>query len=31
LTLNQLAEAQRRASAWAPIANWGVAPLPARN
>jgi TPR repeat protein len=30
LTLNQLAEAQRRASAWAPIANWGLAPLSAR-
>ncbi len=30
LTLDQLAEAQRRASAWAPIAGWGSAPLAAR-
>ena len=30
LTLDQLAEAQRRAAAWAPIANWGPTPLAAR-
>jgi uncharacterized protein len=30
LTLNQLAEAQRRASAWAPIASWGPVPFAAR-
>jgi len=30
LTLNQLAEAQRRASAWVPIASGGVGPLSAR-
>ena len=30
LTLNQLAEAQRRASAWAPIASLSSGPLPAR-
>jgi TPR repeat protein len=30
LTLNQLAEAQRRASAWAPIASLSLGPLPAR-
>jgi uncharacterized protein len=30
LTLDQLAETQRRASAWAPIASWGPAPLAAR-
>ena len=30
LTLNQVAEAQRRASAWAPIASLNMGPLPAR-
>jgi uncharacterized protein len=30
LTLNQVAEAQRRASAWAPIASLSFGPLPAR-
>ena len=30
LTLNQVAEAQRRASAWAPIASLSMGPLPAR-
>ena len=30
LTLNQLAELQRRASAWAPIANWDFGRLTAR-
>jgi uncharacterized protein len=30
LTLNQVAEAQRRASAWAPIASLSLGPLPAR-
>jgi TPR repeat protein len=30
LTLNQLADAQRRASAWAPIASLSLGPLPAR-
>ena len=30
LTLDQLAETQRRASAWTPIASWGPAPLAAR-
>jgi hypothetical protein len=30
LTLNQFAEAQRRASAWAPIASLRLGPLPAR-
>jgi hypothetical protein len=30
LTLNQLAEAQRRASAWAPIASRSLGPLSAR-
>jgi TPR repeat protein len=30
LTLNQVTEAQRRASAWAPIASLSLSPLPAR-
>jgi predicted oxidoreductase (fatty acid repression mutant protein) len=30
LTLNQVAEAQRRASAWAPIASLSMGPLPMR-
>jgi TPR repeat protein len=30
LTLDQLAEAQRRASAWAPIASWSSAPFAVR-
>jgi hypothetical protein len=30
LTLNQLADAQRRASAWAPIASLSLGPFPAR-
>jgi TPR repeat protein len=30
LTLNQLTEAQRRASAWAPIASLSLGPLPAK-
>ena len=30
LTLNQVAEAQRRASTWAPIASLSLGPLPAR-
>ena len=30
LTLNQVAEAQRRASAWAPIASLSLGPVPAR-
>jgi uncharacterized protein len=30
LTLDQLAEAQRRASAWTPIASWSVGPVTAR-
>jgi TPR repeat protein len=31
LTLNQVAEAQRRASTWVPIARLSLGPLPARN
>ena len=30
LTLNQVAEAQRRASTWSPIASWSLAPVTAR-